>query len=201
MSLWHCVELCKLSLPLILKCLGMLPLITYKHSNSLPAPCPCFHKPWLAYHLSNSETLLEMTLLTKVIARQTTRGLACLAAHLEVTLTHDWDWGIYGRLSWRITEVPLLVYNHGSGWTTWLLAVGKKLETTLLTNSRGQRVNWKFLSSVVYPVASVLIRSWERSALLVHDSTRYCSFYRGERKTLAQSTSSPSPISKNPHLE
>lgn len=95
MSLWHCVELCKLSLPLILKCLGMLPLITYKHSNSLPAPCPCFHKLWLAYHLSNSETLLEMTLLTKVIARQTTRGLACLAAHLEVTLTHDWDWGIY----------------------------------------------------------------------------------------------------------
>lgn len=111
MSLWHCVELCKLSLPLILKCLGMLPLITYKHSNSLPAPCPCFHKPWLAYHLSNSETLLEMTLLTKVIARKTTTGLACLAAHLEVTLTHDWDWEIYGRLSWRITEVPLLVYN------------------------------------------------------------------------------------------
>lgn len=77
MSLWRCVELCRSSLLLILKCFWMLPLIIYKHLNTLPASCPCFHKWWLAYHYSNSEALLERTLLTKATARKTTPGLSC----------------------------------------------------------------------------------------------------------------------------
>lgn len=194
MSLWRCVELCRSSLLLILKCFWMLPLIIYKHLNTLPASCPCFHKWWLAYHYSNSEALLERTLLTKATARKTTPGLSCSCEsgkpHLTGTegFTGHWAEELQKFLFWSST--------HGSGWTTWLLAVGKKLGTPLLTPSTAQLVSWKLLSSVLSLFAAALTRGWRSSALLAQHKVQL--FLHRERKTLTKPTSSPSPVSKIP---
>lgn len=98
MSLWHRVELCRLSLPLKLKCFWMLPLITYKHLNTLPVS---INHDW--------------QIMVCQIQRQHLRWRCSLRPQQEgqheLKVTFAWDWGIYRRLSWGITKVPLLVFN------------------------------------------------------------------------------------------
>jgi len=95
-------------------------------------------------------------------------------------------------------SIPLLVFKPWLWMGCLMLALSKQRGTTLLTPSTRQLVNWKILSSVLYPVASALTWRWDRTGLLVHASTSYYSFYSRQRKILSKPTSFTSPVSEIP---